>query len=913
MDGNRLGPFMLLEKLGEGGMGVVYKAHDTRLERLVAIKVLPDSRVADPDRRARFMQEARAASALNHPNIVTIYDIAEEDGRHYIVMEFVDGRPLQQIIPRKGMRIAEALRIAAQIADALTAAHAAGIVHRDLKPGNIMVDTQGRAKVLDFGLAKLTPPSPSATAADETRTLVMEGPRTEAGAILGSAPYMSPEQAEGHPMDARSDIFSFGAVLYEMATGRRAFQGESRASTLAAVVERDPQPPSEIAPDVPAELERIISRCLRKEVARRSQHMSDVKLALEELRDESQSGKLTRTTSAGSAAPAAGRRWLWQAIAAACAVIAAAAVGWSVLRHEKPTAAPVQLVRLSPDDGYSYRLPAISPDGKLVASISDRSGTDQLWLQQTGGGEPIQVTHSAGNVRGAEFFPDGTRLLVWNESGGKWTFEIQPTLGGQSRVFLGGDLYRPSLSPDGTQVAYFERESGRFRLAVVSTDGGIPRVIEKWELTQGRLQMPALHWMPDGRTLVSAGTRRRDATNLDDWDAFALPVDGRDPVATGFGDTMRTAGFAIMNVVVSGNRAVISGGPRGSSHVWQLEFVPGSWRIKGVPRQLTFGTENEVAVSASPAGMVAIQTSKDSSDFYLLPLDSTTGDASGPIRRLTRDGRVKAIYGLGGDPGSLYFNVYGWAGSRGPTRSYFMLDLATAQQTEFGRGLDLAAGITVSPDGRQVAYSRPDGDSYSISVGDIGAPPETARPLCSKCGGGLRFSPDGRYLAIIPEARPKADPARTPSTAMAELSSGKITPWLSDGTESVTLWGFLGGEWPIIRSQRSGGQKTERFYVTSWNPTEAPPRPDWVEIHLPNPTWHYSVVAPFVYYFQNSRLIGMRFDPKQRRFSEPFLVHMPSGSPVDLRPTDTWSVRGPGITLVREESKGSVWLMKLPD
>jgi len=247
---DQLGPFSLLEKIGEGGMGVVYKARDTRLDRIVAIKLLPESRVADPERRARFMQEARAASALNHPNIVTIHDIAEHEGRHFLVMEFIDGRPLNERIPRKGMAVTEALRIAAQVADALAAAHAAGIVHRDLKPGNIMVDQQGRAKVLDFGLAKLGAAEPSApiAAGDDTRTV---SPLTEEGAIVGSIPYMSPEQAEGKPVDARSDIFSFGAVLYEMVTGQRAFQGESRVSTLAAVVERDPRIISEVTAGVP--------------------------------------------------------------------------------------------------------------------------------------------------------------------------------------------------------------------------------------------------------------------------------------------------------------------------------------------------------------------------------------------------------------------------------------------------------------------------------------------------------------------------------------------------------------------------------------------------------------------------------------------------------------------------------------
>src|SRR5580658_697452 len=292
MQGEALGHFSLLEKIGEGGMGQVYKARDKRLERFVAIKLLAEVRRTDADRRARFVQEAKAASALNHPNIVTIHEFGEQDGRIFIVMELVDGKPLNELIPRKGMRLIEALRIAAQVADALTTAHAAGIVHRDLKPANIMVDAHGRAKVLDFGLAKIA--APVAGGDEATRTLAADQPVSEEGMIVGSIPYMSPEQAEGKPVDARSDIFSFGAVLYEMITGQRAFRGESRISTLAAVVEKEPPPASEIHSGVPPELERVIARCLRKDVQRRSQNMADVKLALEELLEESQSGRLMR-------------------------------------------------------------------------------------------------------------------------------------------------------------------------------------------------------------------------------------------------------------------------------------------------------------------------------------------------------------------------------------------------------------------------------------------------------------------------------------------------------------------------------------------------------------------------------------------------------------------------------------------
>ena len=325
MDGGELGHFSLLEKIGEGGMGRVYKARDKSLDRFVAIKLLAEARRTDADRRARFVQEAKAASALNHPHIVTIHEIGEQDGQTYIVMELVDGKPLNEVIPRKGMRLTEALRIAAQVADALTAAHDAGIVHRDLKPANIIVDAHGRAKVLDFGLAKLTAPAATAAAgADEaTHTLALDKPVSEEGAIVGSVPYMSPEQAEGKPVDARSDIFSFGAVLYEMVTGQRAFRGESKISTLAAIVVKDPPPAGEISSSTPPELERLIARCLRKDVNRRSQNMADVKLALEELRDESESGKLARPAAAAHAGT---RRWVWPAVA--CVAMAAAAFIW---------------------------------------------------------------------------------------------------------------------------------------------------------------------------------------------------------------------------------------------------------------------------------------------------------------------------------------------------------------------------------------------------------------------------------------------------------------------------------------------------------------------------------------------------------------------------------------------------------
>ena len=243
--GTRLGPFEVVAQIGQGGMGEVYKARDTHLDRFVALKVLRSDLVANPERTRRFIQEAKAAPALNHPNIVTIYDIARDGSADYIAMEYVEGRPLDQLIARGGMKLSELLHYAIPAADALAKAHASGIVHRDLKPSNIMITGDRRVKVLDFGLAKLTATAPS----DSAETTIQQDPvRTGEGWVVGTPAYMSPEQAEGKPVDARSDIFSFGAVLYEMSTGVSPFRGESAASTLAAVLTSTPNPPSQTAP-----------------------------------------------------------------------------------------------------------------------------------------------------------------------------------------------------------------------------------------------------------------------------------------------------------------------------------------------------------------------------------------------------------------------------------------------------------------------------------------------------------------------------------------------------------------------------------------------------------------------------------------------------------------------------------------
>jgi serine/threonine-protein kinase len=269
--------YQLIDKIGAGGMGEIYKAQDSRLNRLVAVKILSPGMSTDPDRKRRFFQEAQAASALNHPNIITLYDIVSEGDMQCIVMEYIGGRTLRDLTPSGGLPPAQALQYAAQIASALTAAHAAGIIHRDLKPSNIMVNTSGLIKVLDFGLAKWVDMGLSGQTGEQS---TVEAALTREGSIIGTVSYMSPEQAEGKRVDARSDIFSFGSVLYEMLTGKRAFEGRSGISTLSSILRDDVRPIYESAPDVPPLLEQIVLRCLHKEPAARWQSMKEIEGAL---------------------------------------------------------------------------------------------------------------------------------------------------------------------------------------------------------------------------------------------------------------------------------------------------------------------------------------------------------------------------------------------------------------------------------------------------------------------------------------------------------------------------------------------------------------------------------------------------------------------------------------------------------
>jgi Tol biopolymer transport system component len=589
MVGRTISHYEILEKLGEGGMGVVHKAFDTHLDRVVAVKVLPPEKVADADRKRRFVQEAKAASALNHPNIITIYDIDSADGIDFIAMELVAGKTLDRLIPRHGLRLNEALKYSVQIADALAAAHAAGIVHRDLKPGNVMVTELGLVKVLDFGLAKLA--EPAALGEDEaTRTLK---PTTQEGTIVGTVSYMSPEQAEGKKVDARSDIFSFGALLYEMVTGRRAFQGDSRLSTLTAILREEPKPVGQVVEGLPRELERIIARCLRKSPERRFQAMPDLKVALEELKEESDSGTL------GAATTPQGHHGRLAWTIALLAVLGVAGALWfvrSTLKAPEPTLTAVPLTTYP---GFQER-PSFSPDGNQVTFVwnGEKQDNFDIYVKLIGtAGPPLRLTTDPADDASPAWSPDGRYIAFLRDlANGKAAVLLVPALGGPERkvgeVYSRGSEWVPlpgpylTWSPDGNSLVVSDRDSltDPFALSLLSIETG-----EKRKLTSPPAQLlgdsgPA--FSPDGHTL--AFTQIVDA---DISDLYLLAFsDGLKPVGEPRQLTFGNRG-AINPAWSADGREIIFNYWYGQSGLWRV-VVPSSMGRPAEPQRLTSLGEN---------------------------------------------------------------------------------------------------------------------------------------------------------------------------------------------------------------------------------------------------------------------------------------------------------------------------------
>jgi serine/threonine protein kinase len=672
----RLGRYEIRSKIGQGGMGEVYLALDTQLDRPVALKILPAEVAASLERMRRFVQEAKAAAALNHPNIAHIYEIGEAAGTHFIAMEFVDGETLRQRLSTTTTPLHEALDVAIQTVSALAAAHAAGIMHRDIKPENVMLRRDRIVKVLDFGLAKLLEANPnSVNTQAPTQALI----QTEPGRVLGTVQYMSPEQVRGLKVDARTDIWSLGCVLYEMIAGRAPFTGETHSHVGYAILENDPAPLTRSAPQTPAELQRIVRKALAKDRDERYQTARDLLIDLKSLRHDleiqteierslapeaethkpggAQASRAAtdaaspRDTGVEAARPTTSaeylageiRRHKWGAAVGAASLVVLVAAGLYLLRPNRRESQAGQpriqrkLSRLTFDTGLQSE-PTWSPDGRFIAYSSDRSGNFDIWVQPLGGGNSIQVTKSPAHDWQPDWSPDGNNIVFRSEREGGGVFVV-PAFGGTERK-IASFGYRPRWSPDGSKVLFFSTNARNAvvppKVYVVGLDGSPPREVLADVLAgfTGRWQ---ISWYPDGRRVSIWGDHKKDGPSF-----WTVALDGGTPakseVDAQVDKERREAGLDLFDFRWSpdGRALYFEGVAQGVRNLWKVEVDPQSLRWTDGPERLTVGAGMDTDIALSSDGKrLAFVTRTERTRIWSLPFNAMTGQMKGQSQAVT--------------------------------------------------------------------------------------------------------------------------------------------------------------------------------------------------------------------------------------------------------------------------------------
>ena len=720
--GTRFGDCEILGPLGAGGMGEVYRARDQSLGREVAVKVLPEELASDPERLRRFEQEARAAAALNHPNILVVYRFGTtETGAPYLVTELLQGQTLRERLQQGAIPVRKTVEYGAQIARGLAAAHDRGIIHRDLKPENLFLTRDGLVKILDFGLAKLTRPDPQGS--DSTVALSS----TEAGVVLGTVGYMSPEQVRGFAADPRSDIFSLGVICYEMISGNRAFQRATAADTMSAILKEEPEELSS-GRNLPLPLGRIIHRCLEKDPAERFQSARDLAFNLEIL-SRAESGPapaIATTRNSRKIAP------MFVVPALVLAALAGFFAARSTIRSEDRK--PVALRRLTDFVGMQ-EFPALSPDGKSVAFTSDVAGRPQVWVRLLSAGAPLQVTHDDADHQSPRWSADSSSLIYFSPSrevnGQGQVWEI-PALGGTARPIV-ASLIPADRSHDGRHIAYLRSNQGQIELIVAEADGAKPQVIAR---LLGEFTYSNLRWSPDDSMLAYQGGRTFD------YDVFAVSAKGGEPKRL-TEDGNPEGGFAWL----PDSSGVVLSSSRGDTVLYMQTMNLWLWHTGKQPRQLTFGETSYVSPDVDRLGNIVASRDRIQFDIWKFPVDGTPEDnvrrgvqvthQTGAVQTpsVAPDGRQIVYLSDSGGHGNLWISN---------------IETGESRQLTFEQDPRVTIGVPVwSPDGRHIAYVIRGRSGWNVDQWVINDDGTNAHKV-SDGGGWACWSTDGAWLYVSP-------------------------------------------------------------------------------------------------------------------------------------------------------------------
>jgi eukaryotic-like serine/threonine-protein kinase len=778
--GSRLGPYEILSPLGSGGMGEVYRARDPRLGRDVAIKVLPASFSSDADRLKRFEQEARAAGILSHPNITIVYDISSHDGAPYVVQELLEGETLRSELGGGRFAPRKAIDYAIQIAQGLAAAHEKGIVHRDLKPENLFVTKDGRVKILDFGLAKLTQVDGSGSTSKLPTA-------TEPGIIMGTLGYMSPEQVKGEPADGRSDIFALGAVLYEMLSGRRAFEGGSTGETMAAILKEDPPDLSQTNRNVSPGLDRLVRHCLEKKPERRFQSARDLAYDLEALTAAS-------GTDLSSALPSARRRWgipLTAAVLVALGILA----GWSLVRLRKES--PVSYTRLSFRRGTVYSA-RFAPDGQTVVYSAAWEGEPaKIFATRAGSNESRQL--QLPDARILSVSKNGElAILIGHESiwGATGTLARVPLEGGAPRELL-ENVSLADWSPDGRELAVIHKVGGRDRLefpigkvlyeadlinslrfsprgdrlAIFQDPGDVVSVDLSGQATMlskgwGGGNYGDVVWSPDGREIWYSGSRLSTK-----FEIYAVTLSGRERLVR------REAGGLYLHDISKDGRALLN------EYFWNVNLVAHS--ADGAERDLSWMDQAIVdAISSDGRSVVFDEVGEG-------------GGSNGSIYRRTTDGapavRLGEGFGLGLSADGL------WVLSRPPAPPDTLLLLPTGAgqpRPVEHRGITTINSAQFLPDGQRIVFlGRAGKESLRVYIQNFGGGPARAISPSGMIAAHMAVSPDGHFVAT---------PGPDSKIAIYPVEGGAARPLPgAESGEGAIVWSADGGSIFVYRRREA--------------------------------------------------------------------------------------------------------------